>query len=1068
MPENDRASSTWEDMGKKAKWFYEVHGKISDKELNRKLHQALDHLKILRASRNIDLDTGGEVMDQDLQLIGASHDDTVGEVTNPYPSASQGFVTKCIEVKTVITQKAPLQVRLRPLEGAKSTMDLRTATVCVFDSRTRQWNLVDHSGYNEKHGYIWGQVHRSGVYAAIALPKDSAKTRVIALEQFVYYYTRFGVESGLIANADEYFNKNTFLRLAINDGNFSLDSKLDKQRLSELSKIFHETLKLHRNWRGPLPNGGLLDWHLIEYLTDRKFTLLKALGLSYFVTRFPWIFRTTYRVGRWYPLGPINVSGRIKSLAIHPANGSILYAGSANGGVWKTTNGGNTWKYLWKFEDSMAVGSLSISSTEPDTVYAATGEDTTWGPSYGGAGVYKTTNAGGTWTQKASASILGSKCSKIIVHPTKAKVVYLASESGIHKTINGGDKWDLMLGGHATDMVIDVNSPKTLYAGVYNDGVYKSTDEGKNWTKITNMVTFKTPYAALAFPFPTGTNAGWVKLAIGNKGPSGSKFIIAKMGEKGGDTYASVDGGGSWTIMLGSEPWDYVTWGSFVAIHPKDARRIYLGGLNMQYTDDAVHFKRCTISHTDHHQIVFDPSNDAICFSCGDGGVFRSTDYGATWQVKSSKLTATQLMSLGVSEKGTFVAGSATQDQGIIQTSGSETWDDFGGGNEWGMFVIDPNDSNNIYISPGSGRIKCSRDRGHSYTNPTSGLTHYWASQKKQTKPAAFYHVAVRPSVSNFIIGAAVVQDEVKDSDGKVVDSYGPVNRLFYSRNWGNDWFNAYTPASTPFRVAYSPSNNNRAYAATMNGNFYRSNNGGERGWYEPASTKNRPPAGKITCITVDRWDPDVVYITYGDVNPHVYRSNDGGQHWTNISGTLVEMSLPDIAASALVVDPENADILFVATDIGVFRSNDRGWSWYYYNDSYGNNDLPKLAVTGLGINSSTKRLFASTMGRGLYYTYTSGFLSLRVIAISHYFFPRRYSRGIARLRVTNGSETYIMSRSEVINRIKAGTNFYTIGRDRTRAEVVLMPPDEDHPIEYLMTTPDSTTDNNLLSLPQF
>jgi hypothetical protein len=128
---------------------------------------------------------------------------------------------------------------------------------------------------------------------------------------------------------------------------------------------------------------------------------------------------------------------------------------------------------------------------------------------------------------------------------------------------------------------------------------------------------------------------------------------------------------------------------------------------------------------------------------------------------------------------GNFVVGSATQDQGIIQTDGSTDWQDFDGGPEWGMFVVDPNDSDNIYISPGpDDQLRRSSDGGHNWTNPTRGLTDPWASQMRDTKPATFAHVAVRPGLSNFLIGGATVFEQIKDGAGKVTDSYGPFSRL--------------------------------------------------------------------------------------------------------------------------------------------------------------------------------------------------------------------------------------------------------------------------------------------------
>ena len=1056
-----------EDVGKKAEWFYGIRGELSDRQLSRRWHQALARIDVLRESRIADLDPGGGAIKEAFALVGVGRRVKAAAIPNPYPSASDGFASESVEV-TGVSSAAGAMVKLRPRRGAGSRLDLATAKVFVFDEKRRQWNLVDHSGFNARSNYLWVLAHRDGVYAAIALPKDRTAARRFALERFAYYHVQCGMESGIYARVDEYFSRASFRQLAMQLHDLSRSTKSDRAQLAALTDVHQETLALKRDWRGALPGGGLPEWHLIEYFADARPERLVSAGLSDIVSRFPWLFSLSNRVGRWYPNGPWNVNGRVRSLAIHPSNGSILYAGAADGGIWKTTDGGGSWRPLWKFQDSMAIGSVAVSESTPSTIYAATGEDTPgYSPSYGGVGVYKSTDSGATWTQKSDAATLGARCTKILVHPTNRNIVYLATENGVHKSTDGGNSWTTVRGGHASDIVMAHDHPNTLYAGMWNDGLYKTTDGGGSWHRITSDVTIWLVILLFTIPFPTGADAGWIKLAIGRNGPYGSEFVIAKLGPNGGNTYATFDGGASWGPAGGTDAVDYDEWTSLVAIHPNDHRRLFIGSVGMQYSPDGFNFHPTNGTHSDHHQVVFDPGNDAVCYCCCDGGVYKSTDHGVNWSLASYQLTATQLMSLGVSHAGTFVAGSATQDQGIIQTDGSMSWSDFGGGNEWGMFVVDQNDSNHIYVSPGSGQLRRSSDRGHSWVNPTMGLTDPWPSQGRQTQPASFAHVAVRPGISNFLIGAATVSDQAKDGAGNIVDTYGPYRRLYYSRDWGNSWWNAHTIFSDPTRVAYAPSDDTRCYAATVDGHFYRNNHGGELGWYEPATGSNKPPNGVITCITVDPTNADVVYITYGNVNPHLYRSSDGGAHWAAAAGMSASTSLPDIAVSALDVDPENSDVLYVATDIGVFRSNNYGTSWYFYNDSDGENDLPKVVVTALGRHPATNRLFASTMGRGLYYTYTSGIVSLRVLAVSYLFHGRREA-GIQYLRVTDGAHTYIFTRAEVIRRIQAGTYVYTVGSDGSRAEVVVMEPDSEHPIEYLKTTPDATTADNLGSLPQF
>ena len=1094
---NGEPSQFSEDVKKKAEWFNEIRGHLSEEELSLKYHGALAQIEVLREAGRADLDPGGDRLrkDEAFTLTGAGGRARAAAVQNPYAVASKGFATECIQVERAKVG-AEATLKLRPLRGSAGRLELRTAKVFVFDARLRRWNLVEHSGYNASRNYLWTLVHRDGVYAAIALPKDPKAARRLGLERFTHYHLQYGMESGILARRDDYFDKGTFRVLATQAHDLSGSQKADRSRLAELTKVYQETRSLRQDWRRQLPNGGLPEWHLIEHWADSKPSLLRSIGLEDLTSRFPFMFSISPRVGRWFPHGPWNVNGRVKSIAIHPSNGSILYAGAADGGVWRTTDGGGSWRHLWTFEDSMSVGSVAIVDGSrsgdpqarrlapgPDTIYAATGEDVGGlSPAYGGVGVYKSTDGGSTWTQKGSAAELGARCSKIVVHPSNSSLVYLASENGVHRSVDGGDTWTTVLGGHATDLVMPHDHPDTLYAGIWNDGLHKTTDGGNSWPTITSDVTVWVVIALFTMPFPTGGDAGWIKLAIGRNGPHGSSFVIAKLGAAGGHTYATFDGGASWGPAGGTEAartadgFVYDEWTSMVAIDPKDPRCLFLGGVNLQYTDDGFNFHLTSGTHSDHHQVVFHPADNAICYCCCDGGVYKSTDHGVNWALASYQLTATQLMSLGVSRMGSFLAGSATQDQGVIQTDGSMVWDDFGGGNEWGMFVVDPNDSRRIYISPGDGELRCSSDSGHSYTNPTQGLTDPWPSQGRQTKPASFAHVAVRPGMSNFLVGCAFVADEVKDASGNVTDSYGPISRIYYSRDWGQSWWNAHTLPAKPSRVAYAPSDDTRAYAATVDGHFYRNDGGGQGGWYKPLpSTPSRMrrlrgarlPQGIITCITVDHYDADRVYVTYGDVNPHVYLSTDGGHTWASVAGTRADLALPDIAASALEIDPENPDVLYVGTDIGVFRSNDAGVSWFFYNDSDGDHDLPKLVVTGLGLHPATGRLFASTMGRGLYYTYTSGFLWLRVLRVSHRF-RGRMEVGIQSLEVSDGAHTYIYSRSEVIRRIEAGTYVYTVGADGSRAEVLVMDPDNEHPIQYLKTTPDVTMANNLDSLPKF
>ena len=1061
-----------EDMHQKRRYFEELRGKKSDRTLLRERDKAFRQVDRLRKSRLKMKDPGGGPLKRKAELLNPPRKAKIKQTDNPRPNDTEHFVSNCYRLDASARYQETY-LKFSPLKRAAKNHNMATAKVFHYDARMRQWSLVDQSGYNARDGYLWVRAYRRGIYVAIALPKNAAEVRALALKRFVYLNMRFGKMEGVVSRAADYFDEQAFEQLLHQSAQAAgKDTRIDVIERSR--KLYRESKAFERDWPRQLPNNGLPEWHLLEFFEDQNKKIIHAYRIGDILDHLPHLEFLVQRVGRWYSLGPWNVNGRIKSLVIHPTSSNILYAGSAKGGVWKTTNAGESWKHLWKFEESLAVGSLAISKSDPSTLYAATGEFSPgWEPAGLGAGIYKTVNSGTSWTKVSPISEVGERCAKIDIHPTNPNIVYVATNTGVHKTTDGGGDWNPILpAGPASDLMIDPSNPQTIYAGIQDIGIYKTTDGGDHWDRISGSIVFH-PLLFLFFglmaDFPENSEAGWIKLAMGRNGDNGTAFIVAKMGQNGEKLLASGNGGETWYPLPATEQVKYNEWCTLVSVNPDDHRWIHAGGRGLSYTVNGFVFKKTSGTHADHHVMVYDPNDSNICYVATDGGVFKSTDRGINWTLKSRYLTATQLMSLGVSDKGSFLAGSATQDEGIIQTEGSYDWDDFGGGNEWGMYVVDPNDCNNLYISPGDGELRRSKDKGRNYTTLRDNtLTDYWSSQDKQTRAARWRDVAVRPGNSQVLVGVAYVKDEIKNSNDVVTDSYSSRERIYFSSNQGDSWSIALDFSSGKGTcVGFAPNDGNRVYAATSDGQVFRSINGGQSGWVKPYAEADKPPAGVITSITVNHLDKDTVYITYGDANPHVYRSVDGGITWNSVSGASSGTALPNVLVTSLVIDPENDDILYVGTEIGVFRSNDAGTSWYFYNDSIGEYDLPRVMVTGLAIHKPTRRLFASTMGRGLYYTYVSGLDSMRVLEISKHFRGVEFT-GIQYLKVTDGMTITIMSRWDVIRRIEAGTNFYTIGADGSRAEGLYMQPDDQHPQDYLKTAPDATQADNLLSLPRF
>lgn len=1051
----------WEDMGRKAQWFHGTGRVRSLAELTRLRDDALAHTEVMRELARAGSDPGGGAPKTAVSIVGGGRRATARRTERPGEVPAEAFLTDAVEI-TVPEGVAPA-VKLRPRRGARSTLDPRTARLFRWDPQTRRWTLVVGSGWNERSGYAYGPVTRSGTYAAVALPKDGATLERIALMGFTRRYVASAVASGAFAAPADFRDAAAFgayyatTPAAAHEQGASL--AVAQRARARAVRVLGRSL-------GDLtvdrPEWSIID--LLPTLADRW-----AVTIVGQVPYWPYFDRVNDVVGPWFPMGPFNINGRCKSIAMHPTNGNILYAGAANGGVWRSTDGGQVWQSSWVFEASLAVGALAVAPSVPTTVYAATGEDTDiWGPSYGGAGVFRSTDSGLTWSQRAGSANVGGRCNRIVVHPSNRHRLLVSSDTGVHRSTDGGSTWTTVLGGHATDLVMAADRPDILYAGVRNDGIYKSTDGGTTWTKLTGQLVTIAIIINKSEPFPTGNDLGWVKLAIGRGGPKGSDYLIAKFGPNSARTAATEDGGGVWLALAGNEGVTYDEWCSFVAIHPRSPQVSFIGGLNLQRTTNGFMYAATSGTHSDHHAMVFHPTNDNIAYVCTDGGVYRSTDAGATWTLSSRYLQAAQLMSLGVSRAGDTVVGSATQDQGIVATDGSMEWRDTGGGNEWGMFVIDPSSSANVFCSPGDGQLRRSTDHGHTWSNPSNGLTEWWAAKNRSTRPATFQHAAVKPGDSTVVVGATTVEDQIKDANGNVTASYGPNHGIFYSSNSGVSWSKMATLTERATRVSFSESTPARVYVATQNGRVYRSDSSGGSGWSEPYTVANRPPSNSVTSLSVDPHNKNRVYLAYLDATPNLWRTTDAGATWRACSGVGDTTSLPAIALRDVWVDPENSDCLWVASDIGVFRSNDYGASWYPANDGLGGYDLPRVPVSGLAYQPSSRRLYAATVGRGAYYTLPSGLVRLRAVARCMTYHGR-VQRGIVRLRLTDGAKTYDMTRQEVIRRIQAGTEVYVRAADGTTAEVQAMQPDHTvHPMEYLKTIPDSTPGDNLLSLPLY
>ncbi len=917
----------WEDFAQKREWFLNGRAIPDGRSRTRARLDAIAQADVLGVVALEALDPGGTPLRAGARVVASDR-----RVAPPQPVSRRlpraPLLARAIEVRPPRrATDATLQIAVPA--AALGRVDPASIRMFRLEPATRTWQIVPRSGFAPAGGYVWARLDRAGVYAPVGLPLDRTE----------------------LADLVRTFNARAELREAA-----------ARSRAAAARAVASLLRRGTRTLRGRTATDvaarlreriDLPEWELLAELDPvpragevRRRRALVAPTLGVLALRL---------VARdWWKLGPRNFNGRIKSLAIRPNQRNVLYAGAANGGVWITVNGGLDWNALWFRQPSMAIGAIAVAPSNPLVMYAATGEDTPgWGPSYGGTGVFRTSNGGSAWA--ACASGPGTRSNKVLVHPTNPDVVYVATDTGLWKSIDGGAHWINCRPGRATDALLDPTAPDTLYVGAHNDGVYRSVDGGATWVPRQGVT------GGFFTALPWGPAAEWVKLSMGLGGTTGTRFIAAKMGLDSGRVFLSTTAGDNWVMVPDVvQPAGYNEWTNMISVHPRFSNRILAGAVGLSRTVTSYTFDPTSGTHSDHHQVVYDPVDPTTCYVATDGGVYRSLDGGATWALHSRGMTATQFYSVGVSQTSPLVLGGATQDQGVLKLRpGSDLdWDDVHAGNEGGFFIVDPNDSRIIYTTPWSNNLRRSTDTGATWKDIRNGMTTTFNGAP--VGPATVRHLAVRFGLSSHLIaGGSIV---VRDANGNEIFHQ---SRVYLSLTRGDAWVGRELTDGDVNRVAFSPADPLRCYAVTSTGNVYKSSGGWT--WRLAHTVANRPSPGYITGLALSWTNPDVLYISFGGYGgPRIMRSDDAGAHWTDRSGTAGD-DMPAIPTSSIVVSPVSDDVAYVSSDIGVFRTQDGGATWQDFNDGWQWQDVPRIIVTELALRRSSRTLFASTLGRGVY-----------------------------------------------------------------------------------------------------
>ena len=666
----------------------------------------------------------------------------------------------------------------------------------------------------------------------------------------------------------------------------------------------------------------------------------------------------------WTPEGPTNVGGRITSIAVNPVNDNIVYAGAAEGGVLRSTDGGSTWTPLFDDQLSLSIGAVAIDPGNPDVVYAGTGEVNPGGGSvaYGGAGLFRSTDAGDSW-QFIGLEDSGS-IGRIRIDPTDPNRIFVAvmgylwetnPQRGVYRTTNGGTSWQRVLFVNdetgCVDLIMRPDDPDVLYAATwerlrqpefYDYGgpgcaVYRTVDGGDTWTQVAG-----------GLPTPN-TNSGRIGLSLCAAQPGVMHAVYADRTGFFDGLYRSTDGGFTWTRtndgMLGGVFASYGWWFGNVRTHPVDPDTIFVLGLDFYRSTNGGAFYNETSGsmHVDHHGLGFGSGPNPVIYEGNDGGVYRSTNGGSAWS-KLDDLPVTQAYRIALDASNPDARYLGAQDNGTNRTltGSTDDWASIFGGDGF-QALVHPTNSNSIWAQYQYGNVVYSGNGGGSWNGATGGIggsdRHNWNSP--------------------------LIQDPT-DVDRRYFGT-NKVYRSTSSTNWtsispdltgGRHSGNSGQVNGTLTSLAVSPLDPSVLWAGSDDGFVHVSTNNGSV-WTDVSADL---PVRWVTSVRTDPFDADTAYVTisgfrWAEPLPHVYRTTDLGANWEAIAGNL-----PEAPANDFVADPGQPGRYYVATDVGVYETINGGISWTALGDG-----LPNVVVTSLAYDAANRELFAGTYGRSVF-----------------------------------------------------------------------------------------------------
>ncbi|MGY3795308.1 VPS10 domain-containing protein [Aquimarina sp. 433] len=683
-------------------------------------------------------------------------------------------------------------------------------------------------------------------------------------------------------------------------------------------------------------------------------------------------------------VGPFR-GGRSAAVTGVPGKPNLFYFGATGGGVWKTTDGGRTWENISDGFFGGSVGSISVSKSDPNVIYVGGGEKTLRGNVSSGYGVWKSVDAGKTWTQSGLPK--SRHIPRIAIHPTNPDIVYAGvlgniykptQNRGVYKSIDGGKTWNKVLFSNqnagAVDLTLDPNNPRILYASTWNarrtpyslssggDGsaLWKSTDSGKTWKEISKNKGFAKDTLGIIGVTVSPVNSERVWAIVENK-------------EKGG-VYRSDDGGETWYLLnsdrsLRQRAWYYTR----IYADPKDKDVVYV--VNVSYhksKDGGKNFSSFRAPHGDHHDLWIAPENPKRMVIGDDGGAQITYDGGETWSTYHNQPTS-QFYRVTTDNSFPYRIYAAQQDNSTIRINHRSTgwsiseddWESTAGG-ESAHIAVDPKNNDIVYGGSYDGfltRVNHKTETVRSISVwPDNPMGHGAEDMKyrfqwnfpimfSKHNPNRLYtfsnqvHVTENEGQSWEVISP----DLTRNDPSKLKSSGGPITQ----DNTSVEYY------CTIFAAAESPLKEGLLWTGSDDGLVHVSKDGGKN--WSNVTPKGMPEWMMINSIEPSAFDEGTCYIAgtrykSGDFTPYLYKTTNYGQSWTKITTGIPSEHFTRV----LRADPKRKGLLYAGTETGMYISFNDGANWKSFQLN-----LPIVPITDLAIKENN--LVVATQGRSLW-----------------------------------------------------------------------------------------------------